>query len=75
MFPKLSRQAGRRQMTFYCKDCEGRNGREVDSEREQCTVRDCDPVDGAWTAWSRDLVAPLRGFAILMSYNIWLRCR
>ena len=26
----------------------------MDSERERCLVRDCDPVDGAWTAWSRD---------------------
>ena len=42
------------------KDCEGRNGREVDSEGEECSVRDCDPVDGAWTAWSRERQGALK---------------
>ena len=28
----------------------------MDAEVERCLVRDCDPVDGAWTAWSREVV-------------------
>ena len=36
-------------------DCEGRaGGEEEQAEREACSVRDCDPVDGAWAAWSRE---------------------
>ena len=26
----------------------------MDAEVERCLVRHCDPVDGAWTAWSRE---------------------
>jgi hypothetical protein len=37
---------------FGGKECIG--GDDVETESENCSVRECDPVDGAWTVWSRE---------------------